>query len=98
MKVCARKVNKIVRRKSDKAERGMNGSFYFFENFLFGSITEWKATMSTPHLKWLFLVQRSKTGTLGMNHNSAVYTLLVLISYDGPIRCQRKPSILCTKL
>jgi len=40
MKVCARKVNKIVGRKLDKAKRGMNGSFYLFENFLFGSITE----------------------------------------------------------
>jgi len=40
MNVFTRKVNKIVGRKPDKAKRGMNGSFYLSENFLFDSITE----------------------------------------------------------
>jgi len=40
MNVFTGKVNKIVGRKPDKGKRGMNGSFYLFENFLFGSITE----------------------------------------------------------
>jgi hypothetical protein len=54
--------------------------------------------MTKSQLEWLFLVQRSKTGVLGMNHSSVVYTLLVFFPCDGPIRYQRNPSILYTNL